>query len=288
MNYRHIYHAGGAADVFKHAVLARILLYLQRKDAALRVIDTHAGAGCYDLSSPQAQRTGEWAGGIGRLVLHPPTGPAAALLEPYLAAVRALNPAGGLTLYPGSPVLVRQLLRRRDRLTAIEIQPEAAVALKARFAGDIQVRVLALDGWLALKAHLPPQERRGLVLVDPPFEAEGEFARLAAGLVAAHRRWPGGVYVLWYPVKDRREGERFRAGLAASGMPRILDARLETRAPSAEPRLDGSGLVVVNPPFTLVDELKLLLPALAETLADVPGTARWHVAWLAGEAPPEG
>ena len=185
-------------------------------------------------------------------------------------------------------MLVRQLLRRQDRLTAIEIQPEAAAALKARFAGDIQVRVLALDGWLALKAHLPPKERRGLVLVDPPFEAEGEFARLAAGLAAAHRRWPGGIYVLWYPVKDRREGERFRAGLAASGMPRILDARLETRAPSAEPRLDGSGLVVVNPPFTLVDELKLLLPALAETLADVPGTARWHVAWLAGEAPPEG
>ncbi|TIT43493.1 MAG: 23S rRNA (adenine(2030)-N(6))-methyltransferase RlmJ, partial [Mesorhizobium sp.] len=170
MNYRHAYHAGNFADVVKHAVLTRLLDYLKQKDKAFRVIDTHAGIGRYDLSSVEAQKTGEWLGGIGRLVGADLDTRVAALLAPYLEAVRAVNPEGGVKNYPGSPLIARHLLRKQDRLTAIELHPQDAERLKAVFAGDFQTRVIELDGWLALGAHLPPKEKRGLVLVDPPFE----------------------------------------------------------------------------------------------------------------------
>ena len=276
MNYRHAFHAGNFADVVKHTVLARIVEYLKRKDGAFRVIDTHAGAGMYDLSADEASRTGEWHAGIGRLIDVQLPKPAADLLAPYLAAVRAANGDGPLALYPGSPWIVRHLLRRQDRLTAIELHPEDAMRLKHQFAGDIQVRVIELDGWLALGAQVPPKEKRGLVLVDPPFEIAGEFDRLVDGLVRAHRRWPGGVYALWYPIKDRAAVNAFRADLAATGIPKILDIRLEIRPPSREPRLDGSGIVVVNPPFTLEAEMKTLLPILAKVLGE-DGDRRFSV-----------
>jgi 23S rRNA (adenine2030-N6)-methyltransferase len=280
MNYRHAFHAGNFADVLKHAVLARIIEYLKRKPGAFRVIDTHAGIGLYDLSSDEAQRTGEWRGGIGRLLDAALSPDAAALLAPYLEAVRALNPQGGVRLYPGSPLVARHLLRPIDRLTAIELHPQDSLALKARFAGDWQARVIALDGWLALGAHLPPKEKRGLVLVDPPFEKEGEFDRLVDGLLKAHRRWPGGVYALWYPVKDRKAVAAFRARLAATGLPKILDIVLEIRAPSPQPRLDGCGMVVVNPPFVLEEEMAVLLPALRDALGEdgASAQARWLTA----------
>jgi 23S rRNA (adenine2030-N6)-methyltransferase len=183
MNYRHSYHAGNFADVLKHVVLAQIIAYLKRKDQAFRVIDTHAGVGLYDLSSEEAQKTGEWRGGIGRV----DRGKAmsdrlAAFLEPWLTAVRALNPDGGMRLYPGSPKLARLLFRKQDRLSAIELHPADAKQLSSLFEGDFQVRVTELDGWLALGAHLPPKEKRGLVLIDPPFEQDGEFDRLVDGL----------------------------------------------------------------------------------------------------------
>lgn len=282
MNYRHDFHAGNFADVVKHAVLARIVLYLQNKDKAFRVIDTHAGSGRYDLASDEAQRTGEWRDGIGRLLDAKLTAEAAALLEPYLAAVRAENPQGGLRFYPGSPLLVRRLLRPQDRLTAIELHPQDAERLKGLFAGDFQVRVIHLDGWLALGAHVPPKEKRGLVLVDPPFEEAGEFDRLAAGLASAHRRWPGGTYALWYPIKDRRAVARFRDALAAFGIPKLLDIRFEARKPSPEPRLDGCGLLVANPPFALEAELRIMLPVLRDRLAQ-DGGASFEVASLAGD-----
>lgn len=282
MNYRHAYHAGNFADVVKHAVLARLVEYLKQKDKAFRVIDTHAGIGRYDLASVEAGKTGEWQGGIGRLTEATLEPQAAALLQPYLEAVRAQNPEGGLKHYPGSPLIVRHLLRNQDRLTAIELHPEDAARLKSVFEGDFQARVIELDGWLALGAQLPPKEKRGLVLIDPPFEEEGEFSRLIEGLRKAHRRWPGGIYALWYPIKDRRAVTAFRAALKEAGIPKLLDIALEIRPGSDEPSLDGSGLLVVNPPYTLEGELKVLLPALHKVLA-VRQPSRWTSDWLAGE-----
>ncbi|MGT2468194.1 23S rRNA (adenine(2030)-N(6))-methyltransferase RlmJ [Mesorhizobium atlanticum] len=282
MNYRHAYHAGNFADVVKHAVLARLVEYLKQKDKAFRVIDTHAGIGRYDLASVEAGKTGEWQGGIGRLTEATLEPQAAALLQPYLEAVRAQNPEGGLKHYPGSPLIVRHLLRNQDRLTAIELHPEDAARLKSVFEGDFQARVIELDGWLALGAQLPPKEKRGLVLIDPPFEEEGEFSRLIEGLRKAHRRWPGGIYALWYPIKDRGAVTAFRAALKEAGIPKLLDIALEIRPGSDEPSLDGSGLVVVNPPYTLEGELKVLLPALHKVLA-VRQPSRWTSDWLAGE-----
>ncbi|TGQ66663.1 MAG: 23S rRNA (adenine(2030)-N(6))-methyltransferase RlmJ [Mesorhizobium sp.] len=282
MNYRHVYHAGNFADVVKHVVLTRLLDYLKQKDKAFRVIDTHAGIGRYDLSSLEAQKTGEWQGGIGRLVDAALEAKAAALLAPYLDAVRSLNPNGGVTRYPGSPLIARHLMRKQDRLTAIELHPKDAATLKAVFAGDFQARVIELDGWLALGAHLPPKEKRGLVLIDPPFEEAGEFDRLVDGLMRAHRRWPGGLYALWYPIKDRKAIIAFRKALKQSGIPKLLDIEFEIRPPSSEPSLDGSGMVVVNPPFTLEGELRTLLPALHKLLA-VAKPADWSLDWLARE-----
>jgi len=180
-------------------------------------------------------------------------------------------------------VIARHLLRKQDRLSAIELHPEDAQTLAAQFEGDFQTKVIELDGWLALGAHLPPKEKRGLVLVDPPFEKEGEFNRLVDGLARAHKRWPGGVFALWYPVKDRKAVAAFREALAGAGIPKIMDIEFYIRPPSPEPRLDGTGMVVVNPPFQLEAELRTMLPALAKVLAEQKG-ARWSVEWLAGEA----
>jgi 23S rRNA (adenine2030-N6)-methyltransferase len=282
MNYRHIYHAGNFADVVKHAVLVRIVEYLKRKDKAFRVIDTHAGTGRYDLSSPEAQKTGEWQGGIGRLLNAPMPDATRRLLAPYLALVRQMNPDGVLSSYPGSPLIARMLLRRQDRLSAIEKHPLDAGALRALFSGDHQVKVMELDGWLALGAHVPPKEKRGLVLIDPPFEEEGEFSRMIDGLKKAHRRWPSGIYVLWYPLKDRAGVGNFREALKKSGIAEIFDTVLTVRPRSTEEKLDGSGMIVVNPPYTLETELRALLPVLADCLGDEKA-GNWSLAWLAGE-----
>jgi 23S rRNA (adenine2030-N6)-methyltransferase len=285
MNYRHVYHAGNFADVVKHAALSRLVEYLKLKDKAFRVVDTHAGAGLYDLSSEEAQKSGEWLDGVGRLLEAELSPQAAALLAPYLEAVKSVNPNRGVKNYPGSPLIVRHLLRPQDRLSAIELHPQDFQRLKAKFAGDFQVRAIELDGWLALGAHLPPKEKRGLVLVDPPFEQEGEFGRLVDGLVRAHRRWPGGIYALWYPIKDRAAVRRFREDLRETGIPKILDVVFEIRVPSQGERLDGSGLVVVNPPFVFEKEMRAVLPELKKALAQDP-RARWSLEWIAGEAAP--
>jgi 23S rRNA (adenine2030-N6)-methyltransferase len=285
MNYRHAYHAGNFADVVKHAALSRLVEYLKLKDKAFRVIDTHAGIGLYDLSSEEAQKTGEWLDGIGRLLEAKISPDAQALLAPYLEAVKSDNPEGSVEVYPGSPLIVRRLMRPQDRLSAIELHPQDFRRLKSLFAGDFQVRTIELDGWLALGAHLPPKEKRGLVLVDPPFEQEGEFDRLVDGLLRAHRRWPGGIYALWYPIKDRAAVSQFRAGLKMSGIPKILDVAFEVRQPSRDERLDGSGLVVVNPPFVFEKEMRVLLPELKKALAEDSG-ARWSLEWIAGEETP--
>ncbi|MCO5073620.1 MAG: 23S rRNA (adenine(2030)-N(6))-methyltransferase RlmJ [Rhizobiaceae bacterium] len=282
MNYRHIYHAGNFADVVKHAVLARIIEYLKKKDAAFRVIDTHAGRGVYDLSSAEAQKTGEWRDGIGRLMDASLPQAAAELLEPYLETVRALNPKGGVSRYPGSPAITRHLLRKQDRLSAIELHPVDAKALGAKFAGDIQTRVINLDGWLALGAHIPPKERRGVVLVDPPFEEAGEFDRMIQGLIKAHKRWPSGLYAFWYPIKDRRAVNAFRSDLKETGIARITDIVFEVRPPSSEPRLDGCGVTVVNLPYGLDREVGIILSALRSVLSE-GSSGRFSITALSGE-----
>lgn len=283
MNYRHIYHAGNFADVLKHAVLARLIVYLQQKDKAFRVLDTHAGIGLYDLSSEEAQKTDEWRDGIGRLMEAELSDKAAALLAPYLDAVRSLNPDGPLARYPGSPKLTRMLLRPQDRLSALELHPDDARALARRFEGDFQVRVTELDGWLALGAHLPPKEKRGIVLVDPPFEQEGEYERLAEGLAKAWRRFSTGTYCLWYPIKKGAPIAEFHEALKALAIPKMLCAELLVRSDRETTGLTGSGLVVVNPPYTLKDELHALLPELKALLAQ-DRFASQRCFWLRGEA----
>ncbi|MGB3502164.1 MAG: 23S rRNA (adenine(2030)-N(6))-methyltransferase RlmJ [Mesorhizobium sp.] len=282
MNYDHAYHAGNFADVVKHAVMVRVIEYLKRKEKPFRVIDTHAGEGVYDLSSERAQKTGEWLTGIGRLIEAQLDPDVAALLAPYLEIVVALNPDGGLRLYPGSPEITRSLLRKQDRLTAIELKPDAASVLRHRFADDYQARIIELDGWLALGAHVPPKEKRGFVIVDPPYEVENEFGHIIEGLARAWRRWPDGIYAFWYPIKDVAGVGRFRNALKGLGIPSILDVALSVRPPAQLPRLDGTGMIIVNPPYTLEQELRVMLPALRGVLALEDG-AKWSVEWLAGE-----
>lgn len=283
MNYRHIYHAGNFADVLKHAVLARLIVYLQQKDKAFRVIDTHAGIGLYDLSSTEAQKTGEWLDGIGRLVSAELPADVASLLAPYLDAVRALNPEGGVKLYPGSPKLTRMLMREQDRLSAMELHPEDCETLRDLFEGDYHVRVTELDGWLSLGAHMPPKEKRGIVLVDPPFEIEGEYERLVDGLVKAYRRFPGGTYCLWYPIKKGAPIKDFHDALKETEIPKMLCAELSVRSDRETTGLSGSGLIIVNPPYTLHDELNTILPVLKTLLAQDRFASTRNI-WLRGEA----
>lgn len=280
MNYNHAFHAGNFADVHKHVLLSLIVDYLKRKDAAFRVIDTHAGSGLYDLQGDEALRTGEWVDGVGRLTKASIPANLKELFAPYLSAVEAANAPGRLDFYPGSPSVARHLLRRQDRMTLVELHPQTAAVLKARFAGDQQVKVVELDGWLALGAQLPPKEKRGLVLVDPPFETPGEFERMVSGLERAVRRWPGGIYALWYPIKDRAAVTAFRAALAGSGIPKIMDFWIEVDHRDV-PGLQGSGMIVINPPFVLADAMRALSPYLASSM----GRSRklWGVDELAGD-----
>jgi 23S rRNA (adenine2030-N6)-methyltransferase len=285
MNYRHAYHAGNFADVVKHAVLARVLVYLREKPAAFRVIDTHAGAGRYDLAGMEAGKTGEWRDGIERLVLADLAAEPRALLAPYLDAVAALNPGGRLAAYPGSPAIAQGLMRAQDRLIACELEPRAAAALAGNLRGDVRSKALAIDGWTALTAYVPPKERRGLVLIDPPFERPDEFTRLAQGLAAAHRKWSTGIYLLWYPIKDIGEVTAFARRLARLGIAKMLRVELIVEIAHATQGLRGCGLTVVNPPWRLRQDLQILLPALTKVLSrGAAGTCR--IDWLAGETPP--
>ena len=281
MNYRHAFHAGGFADVLKHAVLVRVLLHLLQKETPLRVIETHAGAGRYDLSGARAARTGEWREGIGRLFERPLEGEAARLIEPYLTLVRAANPTGKLTTYPGSPLIARALLRPQDRMLFCELQPEERTALASNLGRDRRAKIVAIDGWLGLKAYVPPKERRGLVLVDPPFEAADEFARLEAGLAEAHARWVTGTYLAWYPIKDRREADAFARRMARGGIGKILRIELSIDAIRLDGRLAACGLLALNPPWTLEKEMGVLFPQLGKVLAR-QGAANHRLDWLSG------
>ncbi len=279
MNYRHAFHAGNFADVMKHAILVRLIEYLKLKPAAFRMVDTHAGIGRYSLTGDEARRSPEWLDGIAALLKAELPDKAKTLLQPYLDGVADENPNGTLARYPGSPLLARKLFRPQDRLSALELHPADYRKLRDLFEGDVQVRVTELDGWLALNAYLPPKEKRGLVLVDPPFEEKGEFERLVDGLTKAHKKWAGGLYALWYPLKEPREVNAFVADLKATGITKMLRAEL-TIAPAVAGSLYGSGMILVNPPFVLEDELKVMLPTLAKVL----GNGGSRVEWIRGES----
>jgi 23S rRNA (adenine2030-N6)-methyltransferase len=266
MNYRHAFHAGNFADVFKHIIIARILTHLREKATPFRVIDTHAGEGLYDLAGEEAGRTGEWRDGIGRLVQAQLPADAAELVAPYLAAVRACNHGDELRHYPGSPVLARHLLRPQDRLIACELEPRAAAALSRHLRGTPPAKVLGIDGWIALNACVPPKERRGLVIVDPPFEQPDEFTCLADVATAAYRKWPTGIYFLWYPVKERGGPDRFIRKLRRAGLEKCLRAEFAMAALHPDGGLSACGMVIVNPPWKLAPEIGSFAPALVAVL----------------------
>ncbi|MGN6095673.1 MAG: 23S rRNA (adenine(2030)-N(6))-methyltransferase RlmJ [Bosea sp. (in: a-proteobacteria)] len=267
MNYRHGFHAGNFADVLKHAMLARVLQHLAAKPTPYRVIDTHAGVGRYDLGSEEALRTHEWKDGIARLDRSPLPAAAEALLEPYRTALSAIRVEHGANAYPGSPWFCRHAMRPFDRLIAAELHPPTYRKLAEVLARDARCKALAIDGWTALRANIPPKERRGLVLVDPPFEDKDEFATLAQQFIAAHRKWPTGIYMLWYPIKDRRAAATMLDDVLEAGIGRLLRLEIDVDRPEAAGGLGATGLLIANPPWKLAEEAEILLPALTERLA---------------------
>jgi 23S rRNA (adenine2030-N6)-methyltransferase len=266
MNYRHAFHAGNFADVMKHALLVRILTYLQRKETPFRVVDTHAGVGLYDLSGDQAGRTGEWIEGIGRLdqALAPEV---EELLAPYRKVIGDVRARHGETIYPGSPGIVREILRRQDRGVFVELHPADHAMLSEAFNEVSNLKVMHLDGWTALHALIPPKEKRGVVLIDPPYEKPSELERLCTELLVALTKWPTGIYAGWYPVKDVGSVDAVAERLHRESPRPGLRLELYVDDPRDPSRLNGSGLFVINPPWSLKDEAEILLPALAERLS---------------------
>lgn len=286
MNYRHAYHAGNFADVLKHAVLALVIEHLKRKDAPFRVIDTHAGVGRYALSSREAGKTGEWLGGIARLIgpdAAPLPADVARCLAPYLDVVRRENGGTSLRVYPGSPALALALMRPQDVLIANELHPEDRAALEQAIGADRRAKVMGLDAWVALKSLLPPKERRGVVLIDPPFEAADEIDRLVHGLSQALQRFATGIYLAWYPIKDPKRIARFHARLGELAPPQSMCIELMIQRPINTERLNGCGLIVVNPPYTLEGDMAAVLPHLGRRLAAAGSGADYGLDWLGRE-----
>ena len=268
LSYRHAFHAGNFADVFKHVVLIRILAYLVHKDAPLLYLDTHAGAGTYALDAPQAGRTGEYREGIARLWRQSEL-PAA--LREYVELVRSFNPDGKLRNYPGSPRIAADLLRQQDRLEFCELHKSDYALLEAGFRGDRRVHCQAGDGFAVATARLPPMERRALVFIDPSYEMKGDYARVVEALLGMHRRFATGVYALWYPLVDRRLTEALKSRVADSDLRNVLNLELVREADPSRAGMRGCGMFVVNPPWTLKAELQPALDALARLLAGPRG-----------------
>ncbi|ODS64754.1 MAG: 23S rRNA (adenine(2030)-N(6))-methyltransferase RlmJ [Arenimonas sp. SCN 70-307] len=284
MNYRHGFHAGNHADVLKHLVLVALLDALKRKDAAFFVLDTHAGRGRYDLRGDQARRTGEAASGFVRLREAQPAGPPA--LRAYLEAVAECDPGEAMS-YPGSPLLVAHALRDQDRLAACELQPDEAAALKTVLAGDPRCHVHNRDGYAAVKALLPPREgntrfARGLVLIDPPYEVqEGEYAPIVAALREGLERFPQGIYALWYPIKRRATLQPLMRKIAALPARSALTIELLVRPDDSPLRMNGSGMLILNPPWQLDAAIEPTLRPLAQAMGEAG--ASWRLTWLKQE-----
>lgn len=274
MNYRHIYHAGNFADVFKHIILMRVIAYLKQKDKPFFALDTHAGTGKYNLTSPQAQKTMEAAAGIGSLWNISNLPPA---IEAYLTLIRNVNPdPRKLTAYPGSPLIIKALLRGADRMVANELHPEDTHILKKALGEDSRVKVENMDGYTCLKAFLPPDERRGVVLIDPPFEVTDEFARMVKGLRHAYTRWATGIYAFWYPIKSPADIHLFHQEIKALNIPRCVAFDFMLRPVTDPDVLNGCGMLLVNPPWTLREEIESLTPLLVRHMTDNEGSLRIH------------
>jgi 23S rRNA (adenine2030-N6)-methyltransferase len=284
MNYRHAYHAGNFADVFKHSVFALVIEYFKLKPKPFRVIDTHAGIGLYDLQSIEAGKTGEWQSGIARLLEGEPPSDIAPLLAPYLNVIKNLRDQHGAYSYPGSPVLARSLIRPGDVLIANELHPDDVEQLRLCFAGDPQTKVLNQDGWSVLKATLPPKERRAVVLIDPPFEQAGEFDRMYQAVLDAQDRFEAGTLLLWYPIKQRAPVESFNQSIADLGVGKALTANVMISAANVADQLNGTGLTIINPPYGLFEKVQNLLPYLAHLLSRA-ATGSGDVKWLGKDTP---
>jgi len=285
MNYRHVFHAGNHADVLKHVVLLELIESLKRKETPFFVLDTHAGRGQYLLQGEQADKTGEARGGIFRLLTLQKLPPA---VKRYMKRIAADNPVGALVSYPGSPLLIAQSLREGDRLHACELQSDESQALKKLFAGDPRVQVHHRDGYATMKALLPPKgangkNLRGLVLIDPPYEAqEAEFPAILSALHEAFIRWPTGMYAVWYPIKQRRSLLPFLRKVAQLPCKSAFVAELQVRPDDSPLRLNGSGMLVLNPPYKLDIELSQTLPVLAKLLGEGQPSSRLE--WVKREA----
>lgn len=285
MNYRHAYHAGNHADVLKHVLLLALLEALARKSAPYFVLDTHAGRGVYDLQAEEAGKTGEADDGVARLLSWARNArPLPTAIARYRTALQVeADGAGDRHRYPGSPLLTARALREGDRLAACELHPEDAAALKTLFQRDPRVGVHQRDGYGAIAALLPPKEKRGLVLIDPPYEAQGaEFDAVLAALRDGLTRWPTGIFAVWYPIKQRRTLLPFLRKAAALPARQMLLAEVLVRKDDSPLRMNGSGMLILNPPWQIDSEIASALPGLVTALGE-PG-ARHRVEWLKQEA----
>lgn len=279
LSYRHGFHAGNFADVFKHVILSLLVRAQLRKDKPFFYLDTHAGAGCYELDSAMAQKNREYSGGIARLWK---LDEAPDAVRVYLQAVRAVNATPALKSYPGSPRIARYFLRPKDRMVLCELHTKEVEHLKGEFHGDRQTAVHLSDGYHSLKAFLPPLEKRGVILVDPAFELKDERARLLDGILQAHKRFATGVYTIWYPIQDRPAVDWLHRQLIRSGIRNILVAELRIFDEDLPLRLNGSGMVIINPPWRLDEELKTLGPWLWNALS-LDGRGSFRMEWLTPE-----
>ncbi|MEG2829496.1 MAG: 23S rRNA (adenine(2030)-N(6))-methyltransferase RlmJ [Edwardsiella sp. (in: enterobacteria)] len=279
LSYRHSFHAGNHADVLKHTVQSLIIAALKEKDKPFLYLDTHAGAGRYLLSGEHAEKTGEYLEGIARLWQRDDLPEA---LTPYMDAVRHFNRAGQLHYYPGSPLIARQLLREQDRLHLSELHPSDFPLLRAEFQKDERARVVRENGYQQLKSQLPPATRRGLILIDPPYELKSDYQDVVKGIQEGHKRFATGTYALWYPVVLRQNIRRMIHALEETGIRRILQIELAVRPDSDQRGMTASGMIVINPPWKLEEQMRSLLPWLHQAL--VPQrTGHASVSWIVPE-----
>ncbi|MCT4715750.1 23S rRNA (adenine(2030)-N(6))-methyltransferase RlmJ [Enterobacteriaceae bacterium H18W14] len=279
LSYRHSFHAGNHADVLKHTVQSLILESLKEKEKPFLYLDTHAGAGRYKLSGEHAERTGEYLEGIARIWQQDDLPEE---LEPYISAVKAFNQSGQLRYYPGSPLIARHLLREQDSLQLTELHPSDFPLLRSEFQKDNRARVERADGYTQLKSKLPPASRRGLILIDPPYEIKTDYQDVVKGISEGYKRFATGTYALWYPVVLRQQIKRMIRELEETGIRRILQIELAVRPDSDQRGMTASGMIVINPPWKLEQQMANVLPWLHKTLVPA-GTGSTTLSWIVPE-----